>query len=200
MRWRAFTCGRLARAWGLAPKGAANSPWDVRDGFRIAQPPVIRVPLLLGERSLNADVVAISLSAGTVRVDGKTFQLEFEDSFRPVLQWYEPGGAGADVLVKPHAVEVWLKGEKFTFTLNDGSQFESSTAAHAGSLTTPLPGVVVSVAVKEGDVVAAGQTLLVIEAMKMEHAIKAPRAGTVKSVKHKAGDRVREGSTLAEIE
>ncbi|MEJ1965116.1 MAG: biotin/lipoyl-containing protein [Gammaproteobacteria bacterium] len=57
-----------------------------------------------------------------------------------------------------------------------------------------------SVAVKEGDVVAAGQTLLVIEAMKMEHAIKAPRAGTVKSLKHKAGDRVREGSTLAEIE
>ena len=57
-----------------------------------------------------------------------------------------------------------------------------------------------SVAVKEGDLVTAGQTLLVIEAMKMEHAIKAPRSGTVKTLRHKPGDRVREGSTLAEIE
>ncbi len=93
-----------------------------------------------------------------------------------------------------------VKGEKFSFTINDGRQFESSAAAHGGGLTTPLPGVVVSVAVKEGDTVTAGQTLLVIEAMKMEHAIKAPRAGTVKTLKHGVGDRVREGSTLAEIE
>jgi 3-methylcrotonyl-CoA carboxylase alpha subunit len=56
------------------------------------------------------------------------------------------------------------------------------------------------VVVKEGDTVAAGQTLLVIEAMKMEHAIKAPRAGVVKALKHCVGDRVREGSALAELE
>jgi 3-methylcrotonyl-CoA carboxylase alpha subunit len=190
----------VARVWDLTPKGAVKSPWDVADGFRIAQPPVVRVPLLLGERRLDAEVVEFSLAGGTVRVDGKTFRLSFGDRFHPMLQWHESGGESADVLVKPHAIDVWRRGEKLTFTVNDGSQFESSTAAHAGSLTTPLPGVVVSVAVQEGDVVAAGQTLLVIEAMKMEHAIKAPRAGTVKSLKHKAGDRVREGSTLAEID
>jgi biotin carboxyl carrier protein len=54
--------------------------------------------------------------------------------------------------------------------------------------------------VKEGDKVAAGQVLLVIEAMKMEHAIKAPRAGVEKALKHRVGDRVREGSVLAEVE
>jgi biotin carboxyl carrier protein len=112
----------------------------------------------------------------------------------------EQGGADVDVLVHPHRIEVWRLGEKVSFTVNDGSQFETAAATHAGGLVTPLPGVVVSVAVKEGDTVTAGQTLLVIEAMKMEHAIKAPRAGTVKSLKHKAGDRVREGSALAEIE
>jgi 3-methylcrotonyl-CoA carboxylase alpha subunit len=121
-------------------------------------------------------------------VEGKTIELD-----RAILD-------AADVLTRPHESVVWRQGEKFTFALDDGSQFESSTATHGGGLTTPLPGVVVSVAVKEGDAVTAGQTLLVIEAMKMEHAIKAPRAGTVKSLKHKAGDRVREGSTLAEIE
>ena len=190
----------VARAWELTPKAPVGSPWEVMDGFRIAQPAVIGVPLLLGERRLDTFVEALTAAGGSVRVDGKVFHLDFDDAFAPVTQWHERGGTGADVLVKPHAIDVWRQGEKFAFTLNDGSQFESSTAAHAGSLTTPLPGVVVSVAVKEGDVVTAGQALLVIEAMKMEHTIKAPRAGTVKSLKYKPGDRVREGSTLAEIE
>jgi acetyl/propionyl-CoA carboxylase alpha subunit len=158
------------------------------------------VPLLLDEQPVNVDVLECSAERSVARVDGTFFHLSFHDNFHPVLQWLEEGGTGADVLVHPHRIDVWRLGEKYSFTVNDGSQFESSTTAHAGGLTTPLPGVVVSVAVKEGDAVTAGQTLLVIEAMKMEHAIKAPRAGTVKSLKHKAGDRVREGNTLAEIE
>jgi 3-methylcrotonyl-CoA carboxylase alpha subunit len=190
----------ISRVWECTPPHAVASPWQLVDGFRVNQPSVIPVPLLFGDRALDADVLEFSLERGLVRVDGKTFHLIFDDSFRPVLQWREAGGEVADVFVQRHTIDVWLRGEKFTFTINDGSQFESSTAVHAGSLTTPLPGVVVSVAVKEGDVVTAGQTLLVIEAMKMEHAIKAPRAGTVKALKHKAGDRVREGSALAEIE
>jgi 3-methylcrotonyl-CoA carboxylase alpha subunit len=156
--------------------------------------------LLLDKRSFDVEVLESTPEHSVARVDGKTFKLSFHDSFSPVLQWVEQGGASADVLVHPHRIDVWRLGEKVSFTVNDGNQFESSAAAHAGGLTTPLPGVVVSVAVKEGDTVTAGQTLLVIEAMKMEHAIKAPRAGTVKSLKHKAGDRVREGSALAEIE
>jgi 3-methylcrotonyl-CoA carboxylase alpha subunit len=187
-------------AWSLHPWQATQSPWDVADGFRIGQPAAIRVPLLLGDRALDVEVLETAPEHSVTRIDGKTFRLSFHDSFSPVLQWVEQGGAEADVLVHPHRIDVWRLGEKISFTVNDGSQFESSAATHAGGLTTPLPGVVVSVAVKEGDVVTAGQTLLVIEAMKMEHAIKAPRAGTVKSLKHKAGDRVREGSALAEIE
>jgi 3-methylcrotonyl-CoA carboxylase alpha subunit len=189
-----------SRVWELAPWQARLSPWDVTDGFRVSQPPVVRVPLLLDDRALEVEVLESTPEHSVARVDGKTFKLSFHDSFRPVLQWVEQGGADADVLVHPHRIDVWRLGEKVSFTVNDGSQFESAAATHAGGLTTPLPGVVVSVAVKEGDKVTAGQTLLVIEAMKMEHAIKAPRAGVVKSLKHKAGDRVREGSALAEIE
>ncbi len=89
---------------------------------------------------------------------------------------------------------------KFSFTLNDGRQFESSAAAHGGGLTTPLPGVVVSVAVKEGDTVTAGQTLLVIEAMKMEHAIKAPRAGAGEVTETRVAIGFARAVRLAEIE
>jgi len=189
-----------SRVWELAPWQARLSPWDVTDGFRMSQPSVISIPLLLNDRALDVEVLESTPEHSVARVDGKTFKLSFHDSVRPLLQWVEQGGADADVLVHPHRIDVWRLGEKLSFTVNDGSQFESAAATHAGGLTTPLPGVVVSVAVKEGDAVTAGQTLLVIEAMKMEHAIKAPRAGTVKSLKYKAGDRVREGSALAEIE
>jgi biotin carboxyl carrier protein len=104
------------------------------------------------------------------------------------------------VLVSKSRLTVWQSHAQAIFTLDDGLQFDASAGSRAGNLSTPLPGVVVSVAVKEGDPVAAGQTLLVIEAMKMEHAIKAPRAGVVKALKHRVGDRVREGSVLAEVE
>jgi biotin carboxyl carrier protein len=69
----------------------------------------------------------------------------------------------------------------------------------AGGVGSPIAGTVLEVKVKAGDEVAAGQTLLVIEAMKMETAIAAPGAGTVKDVLVAAGDGVRENQTLVEF-
>ena len=63
-----------------------------------------------------------------------------------------------------------------------------------------MPGKIVSVAVSVGDVVTKGQTLLVLEAMKMEHAIKAPADGVVGDVFLKAGDQVTDGVELIRLE
>jgi 3-methylcrotonyl-CoA carboxylase alpha subunit len=69
-------------------------------------------------------------------------------------------------------------------------------AAELGGLTTPLPGVVVSILVSVGQSVAAGDALLIVEAMKMEHTIRSPRAGTVLALHCAPGDRVPEGQAL----
>ncbi|PIW64546.1 MAG: acetyl-CoA carboxylase biotin carboxyl carrier protein subunit, partial [Candidatus Omnitrophica bacterium CG12_big_fil_rev_8_21_14_0_65_50_5] len=61
-------------------------------------------------------------------------------------------------------------------------------------------GRVVKVLVEEGDSVEAGDTLLVMEAMKMENAIKAPEAGTVTKLNYKVGDMVEMGKKIAEVE
>jgi biotin carboxyl carrier protein len=66
-------------------------------------------------------------------------------------------------------------------------------------VASPIAGTVLEVKVKEGDQVTPGQTLLVIEAMKMETAIAAPDAGQVKAVLVAAGDAVRENQTLVEF-
>jgi biotin carboxyl carrier protein len=71
---------------------------------------------------------------------------------------------------------------------------------HASELAAPMPGQVRSVNVKEGDAVTKGQTLLVLEAMKMEIRIQAPRDGKVKSLQVKQGQTVEREQVLIELE
>jgi biotin carboxyl carrier protein len=96
-------------------------------------------------------------------------------------------------------VYLWLEDEAYDFLLDDPRAHEFHATAAVGGLTTPLPGVVVSVPVTVGSKVKAGDVLMVIEAMKMEHAITAPHAGTVKSIHFARGERVPEGSELLEL-
>ena len=72
-------------------------------------------------------------------------------------------------------------------------------AAGANSIVAPLPGSVVSINVKAGDAVKAGQQLAIIEAMKMENEILAPADGTVKAVHVSAGQAVQQGDALMEL-
>ncbi|NRF47014.1 sodium-extruding oxaloacetate decarboxylase subunit alpha [Pseudomonas stutzeri] len=84
------------------------------------------------------------------------------------------------------------------FVGGGGSQRKQASAP--GDVSTTMPGNVVDVLVAVGDVVKAGQTVLVSEAMKMETEIQAPIAGTVKAVHVAKGDRVNPGEVLIEIE
>ncbi len=72
-------------------------------------------------------------------------------------------------------------------------------AAEGGRLTAPMPGKVVSFAVKAGDQVAKGQALAVMEAMKMEHTIAAPMDGVVQELLYAPGDQVAEGAELLKL-
>ncbi|MBD5276649.1 MAG: acetyl-CoA carboxylase biotin carboxyl carrier protein subunit [Bacteroides sp.] len=70
----------------------------------------------------------------------------------------------------------------------------------AGSVKAPLPGVVLSIPVKVGDAVKAADTVVVLEAMKMENAIHAGKDGRVASINVNAGDSVLEGAVLITLE
>jgi 3-methylcrotonyl-CoA carboxylase alpha subunit len=76
---------------------------------------------------------------------------------------------------------------------------QASSTDEGGSLATPLPGTVVAVHVEAGQSVAAGAPLITVEAMKMEHTLKAPRAGTVERLPYAVGDRVAGGAVLVEF-
>ncbi|XP_068840365.1 propionyl-CoA carboxylase alpha chain, mitochondrial isoform X8 [Capricornis sumatraensis] len=87
-----------------------------------------------------------------------------------------------------------LAAELHKFMLEKAAEDTSSI------LRSPMPGVVVAISVKPGDLVAEGQEICVIEAMKMQNSMTAGKTGKVKSVHCKAGDTVGEGDLLVELE
>jgi 3-methylcrotonyl-CoA carboxylase alpha subunit len=72
-------------------------------------------------------------------------------------------------------------------------------AGESGRLTAPMPGKVIAFHVKAGDRVERGQALAVMEAMKMEHTLHAPRDGQVLELLYAAGDQVAEGGELLRL-
>ncbi len=95
--------------------------------------------------------------------------------------------------------EVVFQGQRFLFDRPDPFD-DRHAVAGGGSIEAPMPGAVLAINVAPGDTVAAGQTLGVIEAMKMELALKAPFAGTVAEVNTEVGKQVALGSVLFVIE
>jgi 3-methylcrotonyl-CoA carboxylase alpha subunit len=92
---------------------------------------------------------------------------------------------------------VWCGGRVFEFEAVSGRPRASREAG--GDLLAPMPGVVRRVEVSAGSSVVRGQILMILEAMKMEHAIRAPRDGTVSRIAYAEGDQVERGVPLVEI-
>jgi acetyl/propionyl-CoA carboxylase alpha subunit len=94
---------------------------------------------------------------------------------------------------------VFADGRAFAFTADDASAGADGAASTDGAVLSPMPGHILSVAVAEGDIVAKGAALLVMEAMKMEMTLTAPIAGSVTALAIKPGDRVPEGILLLRL-
>jgi len=95
---------------------------------------------------------------------------------------------------------VTVNSQTFVLTKSSGAKRSGGKHDHTGELTAPMPGQVRAVNVSEGDAVTKGQTLLVIEAMKMEIRIQSPMDGVVSSLSVKQGQTVEREQVLIEIE
>ena len=143
-----------------------------------------------------------------VLVDGEAVELR-EDGGASIEQ-VEPGVWS--VLIDGRSFEVSLDGGRaaiagagsFAVKVEDPRELSTEAASGAAGgryvLAAPMPGRVIRVLVKEGDDVAAGQGIVVVEAMKMQNEMPASRAGRVVSIGVKPGDAVSTGQVLAAIE
>jgi 3-methylcrotonyl-CoA carboxylase alpha subunit len=185
---------------GVAQPLAAANPWAASDGFTPNLPGIVQFSVLLRGQERAVAIQSGPRDAMTISVDGNPVSVSHVVRTGGALAATVDGlRVNARAFVYEIHVHVWLDGQHYDFLYEDPRSKEFSASASRGSLTTPLPGVVAAVVVSAGQVVAAGDVLMVIEAMKMEHTISAPFAGTVETLHFARGDRVPEGSALLEL-
>jgi 3-methylcrotonyl-CoA carboxylase alpha subunit len=95
---------------------------------------------------------------------------------------------------------VFLNGSTYLILRDDPLHLVEAGGAGGGGLTAPMPGKIVALLAIPGQTVEKGAPLLILEAMKMEHTITAPKDGTVKTFRYAAGDQVSDGAELLEFE
>jgi acetyl/propionyl-CoA carboxylase alpha subunit len=100
------------------------------------------------------------------------------------------------------AGKLWFhhNGETHVIELGGGRRSgQQKSKTHPGVINAPMPGKITRVAVKKGETVSAGQTLLVMEAMKMEYTLEADVAGIIVELNAETGAQVNLGATLVKI-
>ncbi|MEZ4271857.1 MAG: biotin/lipoyl-containing protein [Myxococcota bacterium] len=144
--------------------------------------------LFLDGQRMDVDAKHVAPTTFSFLVDNEAYNIEFEQC-SPV---------GFNLLIRSHVVQVDVLDLRKARLRSAHAQ----AAGHEGpaSITSPMPGKVVTVMVKEGDEVVKGQGLMVVEAMKMENELRAPRAGIVRNLKVEAGVIVDSGAMLCAVE
>jgi len=127
-----------------------------------------------------------------------TTSLSFKGDTRVVAAAEGAAFEAATGFVDPHRVVVFADGMSFAF--DRGSRGSGADAAGDGAILAPMPGKVIALDVAEGDSVTAGQRLMVLEAMKMEHSLTAPFDGTVTQLSASEGGQVQVEAVLCVVE
>lgn len=132
----------------------------------------------------NVDINSVEGNIADVTVNGASYQVEMENAPAPVQK---PVQAPATATAAP------------TATATAPAPKPAAPAGAGKPVTSPLPGVIIEVSVKEGQAVKAGQKVAILEAMKMENEIQAPADGTVTAILVNKGDSVLEGAEIVKI-
>ncbi len=143
-----------------------------------------------------------------VSVDGKVYEVDFESvSGQPVYSLIVNGRSHESYIYQgDDNWQVLLRGRLYPVTVEDEREKRLRAAAGGGvaetgefHLRAPMPGLVVAISVTEGQSVKKGQVILILESMKMQNEIKAPRDGTIGRIRVKAGETVEQKQMLLSV-
>ena len=179
---------------------AGADPWSHRDGWRMHGGARRRLDLVIRGTAHVLYMERLHDGTAVMEIDGE----------RHVFSARWLGGDRHDITLgfDRAVLSVYTRGEQTTVFAPLGTELvtEIDPIAHAGDhageegrLTAPMPGKLIALLASKGEVVKKGQALAVMEAMKMEHTIAAPRDGVVEELLHAVGDQVAEGGELLRL-
>ena len=99
-----------------------------------------------------------------------------------------------------HHLDVFYNAETWRLEFDDPLEYADEHSDALNQITSPMPGAITHIPVKAGDSVSRGDVLIVMEAMKMEHSLKAGRDGFIESINVDVGDQVDAGTFVATLE
>jgi 3-methylcrotonyl-CoA carboxylase alpha subunit len=193
--------GVIAREVAYEAALQDDDPWSKRDGWRMFGGATRRFDLDIGGTRHVVTLHRLHDGALTLAAGGQRWPFSA----------HALGNDHHDVTLGTSrwTLAVYAQGERITVFAPEGTLAlqEVDALAHAGEgaapggrLTAPMPGKLVAFLAKAGEAVKAGQPLAVMEAMKMEHTIAAPRDGTVAELLYGVGDQVAEGAELLRLQ
>jgi acetyl-CoA/propionyl-CoA carboxylase biotin carboxyl carrier protein len=187
----------------LEPTGAVVDPFDVPGGWRVGAPAWTTwrmsvdggAPVVVRARGRAAHAVVVVGDGPEVAVSGNGGP---GDRFRARVD-----GVDRTYTVARDGEVLWLGRDGRAWAVREQAPTDAAGAEATGGggpVRSPMPGTVTVVEVAEGQVVAAGDRLVVVEAMKMEHVLTAPVDGTVRGLTARAGTTVARDAVLLDIE
>jgi 3-methylcrotonyl-CoA carboxylase alpha subunit len=184
-----------------APQPPAASPWDIDDGWRSGGNAPQRLDLEIGAHRIELEC--------TASADGGLTIERGNDVIDAGVRFAGPDACLLELDGRSHAMrvhgdgrvrEIVWAGHRWPAVRHRRFEAVESAAAGSGRVVAPMPGKVIEVTVAEGDSVREGDTVALMEAMKMELSIKAECDGTVSTIQAAAGDVVEADALLLEIE
>ena len=142
-------------------------------------------------------------------VDGQCVEYDFQPSSDPTLYSLLIGNKSYELRISPEeeGYTVQLEGDYLEVQVEDerthrlaGVRGKLASGTGEINIKAPMPGVVIDLLIQEGDEVEEGQTLLILESMKMHNEFKAPRDATVKEVRVAAGDNLNQKAVMVVLE
>ncbi|AQG79142.1 acetyl-CoA carboxylase biotin carboxyl carrier protein subunit [Spirosoma montaniterrae] len=163
------------------------------------------------QTTLNQQPATIDfLAGGQPTLNGEPFQWDFsrlsDRTFHIIRNHQSYTAELLDLNLANKTVSLKINGHLHTVELKDRFDLllekmgmSNAVATKVGDLKAPMPGLIVGIGVEPGVPVKKGETVLILEAMKMENTIKAPADAVVKAIRVQKGDRVEKGQVLVEF-
>jgi 3-methylcrotonyl-CoA carboxylase alpha subunit len=184
-------------ALGLTKPASGNDPFETLAGWRIWSASRQFALLEFGGEKRDVEVHALGNQRFAVHLATGVREYELVNVAENALIFDCEGHRARAVVVKGNkALTVFLGGNAFLINLPDMLSADDEASGAGDQLIAPMPGLVKVLSVKAGEAVTKDQPLIILEAMKMEHTLKAPRDGVVGEVLAQEGEQVTDGTIL----